>query len=340
MGSDFRSGNKENTNPKKAQTKKSVPSKLSPTAKITPPRLTENVYLRKRLFKAIDSARKKPVVWIAAPGGAGKTTLITSYLKEKKLPCLWYQIDAGDGDIASFFHYMGIAAKQSVPRKKNPLPHLTPEYLAGLPVFTRNFFRDLFGRLNPPSPLFSKVGNKGGFIIVLDNYQEAPADSQLHEVILNGLSEIPEGINVIIAGRMPMPPAMTRLQATEALSLLDYEDIRLTAEESIGIGQLRIGGKKGIDKDTILSLHEKTRGWVTGLVLLLENLTTVSCHSTLDAESRLSCIPASQGMTAEIPEVIFNYFAGEIFQRADKTTQEFLLKTSFLPKITATSASA
>lgn len=305
---------------------KSVPSKRFPTpAKITPPRLANNVYLRNRLFKAIDSARKKPVVWIAAPAGAGKTTLVASYLKERNLPCIWYQIDAGDGDIASLFHYMGIAARYAAPRYKKPLPHLTPEYLAGLPVFTRNFFRDLFGRLNPRSPSFSKGGKKRGFIIVFDNYQEAPADSLLHEVMLNGLSEIPAGINVIIAGRIQIPPVMTRLQATEALSLLDYGEIRLTAEESIGIGQLRIG-KKGINKDTILSLHEKTQGWVAGLVLMLEQVKARRIHDK------------SVGQAAT--QVVFDYFAGEIFQRADKTTQEFLLKTSFFPKITATAASA
>ncbi|MBI5043846.1 MAG: hypothetical protein HZC10_08500, partial [Nitrospirae bacterium] len=41
---------------------------------------------------------------------------------------------------------------------------------------------------------------------------------------------------------------------------------------------------------------------------------------------------------AEIPDAVFNYFAGEIFNKADKDTQGFLFKTAFLPKITVSMA--
>ena len=59
---------------------------IATIVKINLPRLASNIYLRKRLFKALDEARSRPVIWIAAPGGAGKTTLVTSYLKEKTFP--------------------------------------------------------------------------------------------------------------------------------------------------------------------------------------------------------------------------------------------------------------
>jgi ATP/maltotriose-dependent transcriptional regulator MalT len=129
-------------------------NKQASIAKINPPRLSSRIFHRKRLFHLLDKSRRKPVIWVAAPGGAGKTTAVASYINIRKLPCLWYQIDAGDGDIASFFHYMGLAAKQAAPHKKKPLPHLTPEYLSGLQIFTKNYFRELFSRLNPSSPPF------------------------------------------------------------------------------------------------------------------------------------------------------------------------------------------
>ena len=314
---------------------------IATIVKINPPRLASNIYLRKRLFKALDEARSRPVIWIAAPGGAGKTTLVTSYLKEKNLPCIWYQIDPGDGDIASFFHYMGIAAKKAAPYKKEPLPHLTPEYLAGLPAFTRNYFRELFSRVNQAVSKRSLRGARRGsnlnkgiathpsgarndrFVIVFDNYQEAPENSQLHEIMLNGLSEIPEGINVIIIGRLPLPSAMARLQVSETLSLLNWDDISLTLEESIGIGRLRTKGK-GLNNEVLEALHKQTQGWVAGLILLLEQS---ECNITPEMlKDQLN------------HQIVFDYFAGEIFQRADKATQEFLLKTSFLPRITASVA--
>ena len=91
-----------------------------------------------------------------APPGAGKTSLIASYLAARRLSNLWYQVDAGDADIASFFYYLG----QAAPRRRRSLPLLTPEYRQGLAIFTRRFFRELYSRLKTP------------FVLVFDNYQE------------------------------------------------------------------------------------------------------------------------------------------------------------------------
>jgi len=112
--------------------------------------------------------------------------LVSSYLEARKLPCLWYQIDTGDSDPATFFYYLGLAAKKTTPRKRKPLPLLTPEYLQGIPTFTLRYFEELFARLKIPSA------------IVFDNYQEVAEDAPFHEIILNGLSRIPERINAIM----------------------------------------------------------------------------------------------------------------------------------------------
>jgi len=53
----------------------------SSRVKITPPKVSE-VLLRKRLFKKLDEAQKRPITWIAAPGGAGKTTLVSAATTE------------------------------------------------------------------------------------------------------------------------------------------------------------------------------------------------------------------------------------------------------------------
>jgi ATP/maltotriose-dependent transcriptional regulator MalT len=54
-------------------------------AKINRPILA-HVYARLRLFSWLDKARRKhPIIWVQAPPGAGKTTLIASYLKVSRL---------------------------------------------------------------------------------------------------------------------------------------------------------------------------------------------------------------------------------------------------------------
>lgn len=112
-----------------------MPERFASIAKITRPR-TRGVFPRERLYQRLDETRKYPVTWISAPAGAGKTTLVAGYLETKKIPCLWYQVDEGDTDIATFFSYLGMAAQKAAPQKRKPLPFLTPEYLQGLSTLT------------------------------------------------------------------------------------------------------------------------------------------------------------------------------------------------------------
>jgi LuxR family maltose regulon positive regulatory protein len=277
----------------------------SSIAKINSPRLTK-VYLRTGLFERLDRARNKPIVWISAPAGSGKTTLIASYLKERKLPALWYQMDEGDGDAATFFYYMGLAVKKAVPRKKSPMPLLTPEYMMGLPTFTRNYFRELFTRLKSPA------------VLVLDNYQDAPSGSMLHDLLAGGFSEIPEGRQVILLSRHEPPEPYARLRASGAVELLDWEALRLSEAEAAGIGRLKARGGNP-NPEALRVMHEKTRGWVAGLVLMLE-------------EGRGGVLP-DQGIPADQRKLLFDYFAGELFRKETSATRDFLLKTAHLPKI-------
>ena len=58
----------------------------------------------------------------------------------RKLPALWYQVDLGDADIATFFYYLGLAS----PRQRHPLPSHGPGDHTGLTLFARRFFRELY----------------------------------------------------------------------------------------------------------------------------------------------------------------------------------------------------
>jgi len=89
-------------------------------AKISRPVLHEPV-ARERLFVMLDALRNHSVVWIAAPPGAGKTTLVASWVEAKQRSAVWYQIDPADNDPATFFYYLSAAA-QPVKRKGESLP--------------------------------------------------------------------------------------------------------------------------------------------------------------------------------------------------------------------------
>lgn len=56
---------------------------------------TDGLVPRERLFSALDEAGKRAITWVAGPAGAGKTSLIASYLDRRNLSTLWYQVDIG-----------------------------------------------------------------------------------------------------------------------------------------------------------------------------------------------------------------------------------------------------
>ncbi|MDH4028600.1 MAG: hypothetical protein OEU95_07215, partial [Nitrospirota bacterium] len=313
-------------------------------AKITRPAVS-GILPRKRLCSLLEESRDQPVIWMTAPGGYGKTTLVADYLDSRKLRCLWYQVDKGDDDPATFFYYMGLAAKKAAPRYRKPLPLLKPEYLLGLPTFTLRYFEKLYERLiskNPPVSPFSKggleshvkdvsgmsppllKGGKGGFyqhpfFIVLDNYQEVPASSMFHEIIRGAMEIIPEGIRVIVISRVNTPDTFARMRSSQQIAMIDTDDLRLTEEETNGVMRLKI--KKRFSKEAVRRMHVRTQGWAAGLVLFLEK----ARRGEIDAG------PCHETETA----MVFNYFASEIFQKTDADTQDFLLRTAFFPYMDA-----
>lgn len=263
------------------------------------------VHPHARLFRLVDRARKSPVVWIAGPGGAGKTTLVASYLKARGIVPLWYQVDAGDNDVASFFYHMGVAAAEAAPRHRKRLSILTSEYVSALPVFTAEYFRELFARLKRPACL------------VLDNYQEAGADAVLHDVLCNGLEQIPKGVNVIVISREEPPGAMARLRASDRIAILGWEQLRLTEQEVAAVAKLR-RKRTSLSRAAVKNLYEETQGWVAGVVLLTEQTEHVAERAR------------PKGLATQR---IFDYFAFEIFRRSNSTVQTFLLKTAYLPRV-------
>lgn len=279
-------------------------------AKLTAPQ-PNRAWPRRRLFERVDAARRSGnIVWIAAPAGSGKTTLVASYLQARRLRAVWYRIDAADADAASFFHDLAQAVAPGRRREADALPAFTAEYLAGLAVFARNWFRRFFARM------------RGVPLLVLDDYHELPADSPVHMALREGLAEVPPGVSVIVTSRGEPPPLLTRLRTLENFTLLDREALRLSADECIGVARQRLAANAPGDA-VLRSLHERTQGWVAGLVLMLER----GPGSAL-------------GDASPADPLVFDYFAGELLAQAEPRLQRFLVRTAVLPRFTAASAAA
>lgn len=267
--------------------------------------------LRPRLFERLDALRNSPIIWIAGPPGAGKTTLTSSYLAERRLRSLWYQLDADDADVATFFYYLGLAVQQTTARDNLVLPALTPEYLPGIMSFTRRYAETMASAMEPPA------------VVVLDNYEQVSAEALLHDVVSELVSALPRRLNLIVLSRTEPPPVYARLRLHEDLVVLDAQELNLTQDEAFSLAAAR-APHPGVPSNSrrIDHLLLETQGWIAGFTLLL-------------AEAR---DPDLAGLSGKNQQLLFDYFATELFERFDPPMQDALLRTALLPTMTVANA--
>ncbi len=279
--------------------------------KITRP-VAAGLVPRPRLFRQLDEGRDQQLIWVSGPGGAGKTSLVSSYVEERGLRSLWFQIDSGDSDLATFFHYLGLAGKKAAPRKKRALPALTPEYLLDVAEFSRSFFEELCQRVRAPA------------VLVFDNCQLVSDEAPLFAALLEGQNRLPPEIQLILLSRNAPPPCFARLRANRQLQEMAWEDLKLSFdefEEIAGAWKARAWAPEALKQ-----LHHGLDGWAAGLRLVLES-----------GEFR-RIAPGELRHAAQ--ETLFEYFSGEVFDQLDEEEREFLLETSVLPSMTPRIAEA
>jgi len=279
-----------------------------PLAKLTRPKLY-GALPRQRLFALLDEATTRPVVWLCAAPGAGKTTLVASYLETRRRRHLWYQCDAGDTDSATFLHYLRLAAQQLAGKAAAALPQFTSEPQQDLARFVRSFFRDLFSALPLPC------------VVVFDNFHDAGTTAEQRAAFAQGIEEVPEHIAVIVISRADPPPEFARLVARGRVARIDEGELRCTKDEAQAIL-----GSQPVDPQQLLRIQRESDGWVAALVLLREHIRRHG--ATLDDS-------LGKGKDA-----IFQYFAGEIFNDARPENQRVLMFSAIAPSITAAEAVA
>ena len=195
---------------------------------------------RERVFALLDRFRR-PIIWVDGPPGAGKTSLISSWIETRAMRCLWYRVDAGDANPVTFFHQLA----QVAPTHAARLPALTPGNLTDLAGFARRFFR----ALRECVPDFE--------IVVLDDFQNVPEGSAL-PILVGELARADTstdhlrdglpcmlsikgsepafpprtGLSVVVLSRSRPPAELARAIAYGDLTRLSWEDLQPDIEET------------------------------------------------------------------------------------------------------------
>ena len=262
---------------------------------------------RPRLFGVLDRAPRS--AWLFGPPGSGKTALASSYVEARRHAAAWYQIDARDGDLATFFDYMGLLARQVAPCRRGHLAAFTAAFASGAATFTRRFFEGFFDRCPRP------------FLLVFDDYDTLPVSAALHDMFAELVAAVPPGCRVIVISRDEPPPALSRVRSTGALGVVGGAELRLTTAELRLLTRRRLGERGGgVDVERIA---RRSQGWAAGAMLLL------------DAGGDNGATLANETTN---PTAAFDYFAGEVLARLTPAEGQALLAMALLPIVTESAA--
>lgn len=278
-------------------------------AKISRPQIAQ-AYPRQRLFVLLDEVQARPITWISANAGAGKTVLVASYLAVRQLPALWYRLDNRDADAATFFYYLREAALHAGLPQADALPLLTAEYVGVEAEFAQNFFAKLFAEVSGP------------YALVFDNFQDLPDDAPLHAMLSQALQELTQNVRVFILSRSAPPASFARWQANQNMTVIDTKVMQLDREETSGL--LAMQSQISIHHDVVELIHRETGGWAAGVILFFEYINR-SGREDLDIRN------VSR-------EAMFHYFASELFKDVSDEMRQFLCWTALIPQFTLESA--
>ncbi|MEV6823765.1 LuxR C-terminal-related transcriptional regulator [Amycolatopsis sp. NPDC051102] len=231
-----------------------VPSRRRvPRTKITVPSPPVDFVSRPRLRTVLDGAGQAAMIFVGAPAGFGKTTLLAEWARRQDSGAVaWLSADADDNDDRLFWSAVLEALGRSgrIP-DGNPLRRLAvPE----VPSTDLGFLAEIADALDA---LAEPV------VLVLDGAQEitAPGPWQGLRALVR---HQPAALCLAVASRREPPLPLGRARLADRLVELGAARLRFTAEEA---DALFAGAGSAISREQVAELVAGTGGWPAGLRL-------------------------------------------------------------------------
>ncbi len=328
---------------------------------------------RKKAYDSLDKLWDRPVIWISAPAGSGKTTLVASYLQLRATPCLWYQLDEHDSCLATFFHYLQLVLRHACDAdhpaldsdRKNLWAFETSawkdfaQYLTALPKIIDKIYTEhsswaeekkkqekilIQGQTGAQSAAHQgRISESAGSrlkCLVLDNYHELPEDSPLHGFLATALHCLPADLKLIIISRHPPGAQFARLRANRLLALLGWTELKFSLQETRALISLVLQSAqhKNQTKGPDFQKNGQQQDPADQEIIagVAHDITQGwAAGLVLLAEGLNSGhIQLASWGKLELPREILQYFDQEVCSRIDTRGLDLLLKTSFLTWMT------
>lgn len=270
------------------------------------PRLRPYIVSRPRLLEKLNEVKERELALVSAPAGFGKTTLLSDWISQVKMPAAWISLDAGDNDIVHFLIYM-IASLQQI-KKDVGRVILTMLEIPQLP---------------PVETLLAALINdiasiQKDFVLVLDDYHLVTTPI-VHRAIQFLLEHLPQNMHLVIATRSDPPLPLSRLRSLNQLVELRAGDLCFNTDETSVFLNEKLS--LGLSHGEIVMLESRIEGWIAGL-----HLAALSMQGREDLGSFIQEFKGDN-------RYIFDYLMEEVLNRQPEHIQSFLIQTSILDRL-------
>ena len=276
-------------------------------SKLHPPWLRPGMVARPALVERLLAAPAGSVVWVVAPPGYGKTTLLAQWAQAKGDRVGWLAVDPHDNDPAVLLTYLAVALDRIAPIDPDtfqivasPATHVPPTVVPRLAAAM--------------SATTEPIDLALDHIEVLHNRQCLDVLEQL-AVQLSG------GSQLVLASRTRPRLPLGRLRGQGRLVEVGAADLAMDLSEA---RELLEGAEVRLAAEQAAELHGRTEGWPAGLYLAA--LALQAAGTALDT-------PAAGVSFAGDDRFIVDYLNSELLLRLPAEHVSFLTRTAVLDRM-------
>ncbi|MBI3160151.1 MAG: tetratricopeptide repeat protein [Chloroflexi bacterium] len=279
-----------------------MPIKLSRTQI---PTQRARILKRVRLLDLLHEHVHRRLIFVCAPAGYGKTTLLQSFIADVEMVVCWYQIGPEDDHLSLFLEYLIRVIENSYPR-----------------------FRECFPEIGPAKPDLTPDAAAAQFInaviecvdnytlLVLDDYHLVSQQPAIVQFMESLLAALPEQLRLVVSSRSVYGIPTAHLFIHQEIAILAAEDLKFKSQEVRDLS--RHSFHRALSQIEVDAITRTTDGWPLATMLVLQD--------------EIATTQPLRLMSAQ--EQVFEYFRDELLGQLDAELVRFLTVTSLVDEFT------
>jgi LuxR family maltose regulon positive regulatory protein len=292
-----------------------APWNAAPLTKFRTPRVRRDVIARPALLqRMLDASASVPVTLICAPGGSGKTSLLSQLaahlgtLPASDTTLLWIALDEDDNDRHRFLAAL-LRAAEALDLAWETRPGILLANAAASDSQCRAALAEFVNALCTTAVR--------RIVLVLDDLHRVDRPDVL-ELLESLIERLPDHVALILGSRIEPALPLARWRAHGELAEFIPWDLQFTEPEALALAAARLGSEP--DVQAVRDLWRRTQGWAAGLTMALNTPQ-----------------PGRAGTQAAAAENthrhLFAYLAQEILADLPDDLRDFALRCSVLSEL-------